>query len=87
MVAEQDSSSRNSLLLSNLDNGLGGHQRAACTAQRAIGHDVNTVFSAEINNLLLGEAGMVLNLVDGGDNGGVREELFEVCLAVLFSSY
>lgn len=45
---------------------------------------MNIVLPAEVDNLLLGEAGMVLNLVDGGDNGGVGDELLEVFLAVLF---
>lgn len=84
VVAQQDGSWRNSLLLSNLDDWLGAHQRAACASQRAVGHDMNPVLPAEVNNLLLGEAGVVLNLVDSGDNGGVWDELLEVFLAVLF---
>lgn len=84
MVAQQDGSRRNSLLLSNLDDWLGAHQRAACASQRAVGHDMNSMLPAEVNNLLLGKAGVVLNLVDSGDNGGVWDELLEVFLAVLF---
>lgn len=44
---------------------------------------MDALFLAEIDNLLLGQAGVVLNLVDGGDNGGVREKLLEILLAVL----
>jgi hypothetical protein len=45
---------------------------------------MNSMLPAEVNNLLLGKAGVVLNLVDSGDNGGVWDELLEVFLAVLF---
>lgn len=45
---------------------------------------MNSMLLAEINNLLLGKAGVVLNLVDGGDDGGVWDELLKVFLAVLF---
>lgn len=45
---------------------------------------MDTVLATEVDDLLLWKAGVVLNLVDGGDNGGVRDELLEVFLAVLF---
>lgn len=45
---------------------------------------MDTVLAAEVDDLLLGKAGVILNLVDGGDNGGVWDELLEVFLAVLF---
>lgn len=45
---------------------------------------MDALFLAKVDNLLLGEAGVVFNLVDGRDHGGVGEELFEISLAVLF---
>lgn len=45
---------------------------------------MDAIFLAKVDNLLLGKAGVVLNLVDGGDHSGVREELLEIPLAVLF---
>lgn len=45
---------------------------------------MDTVLATEVDDLLLGKAGVILNLVDGGDNGGVWDELLEVFLAVLF---
>lgn len=44
---------------------------------------MDALFLAEIDNLLLGKAGVVFNLVDGGDHGGAGEELLEIPLAVL----
>jgi hypothetical protein len=45
---------------------------------------VNTLLLAEVDNLLLRQTGVVLDLVNGGDDGGVRQKLLEVLLAVLY---
>lgn len=83
MVAEQNSASRNTLLLSNLDDRLAGHEGAASAAKRTVGDNVDALFTAEVDNLLLGKAGVVLDLVDGRDNLGHREKLLKVLFAVL----
>jgi hypothetical protein len=71
------------VLLGDLDDGLGSEERAARAAERAVPHDVDALLLAEVDDLLLREGGVVLDLVDGGDDGGVGEELLEVAFAVL----
>ena len=44
---------------------------------------MDALFLAQVDNLLLGQRRVVLDLVDGGDDGGVWEELFQVAFAVL----
>lgn len=83
MIAQQDGRRLDAVLLGDLDDGLGGEERAAGAAQRAVRHDVDALLFAEVDDFLLRECRVVLDLVDGGDDGGVWEELFEVALAVL----
>lgn len=83
MVAQQDGRWLDAVLLSDLDNGLCREKRTTRAAQRAVGHDVDLVLLAEVDNLLLRQSRVVFNLVDGGDDGSMREELLEVTLAVL----
>lgn len=83
VVAEENGAGRDALLLGNLDDRLAGHQRAASAAERAVGDNVDALFTAEIDNLLLGKAGVVLDLVDGRDNLGHGEKLLKVLFAVL----
>lgn len=45
---------------------------------------MNALLLAEVDNLLLRETGVVLDLVDGGDDSGMRQKLLEVLLAVLY---
>lgn len=45
---------------------------------------MDALLLAKVDNLLLGQLRVVLDLVDGWDDGGVGEEFFEVALAVLF---
>lgn len=74
------------MLLGNLDDWLGSEQRTARAAKRAVGHDVDALLLAELDDLVLRQAGVVLNLIDGGDDLGIGgEELLEVALAVLYS--
>lgn len=44
---------------------------------------MDALLAAEIDDLLLAEARVVLDLVDGGDDSRVGEELLEVAFAVL----
>ena len=83
MPAQQDRGRVNTLLLGNLDDGLCCQQRATCAAERAVCGDVNALLLAEVNSLLLGQAGVVLNLVDGWNHGGLGEELLKVGPAVV----
>lgn len=84
VVAEQDSRGRNTLLLRNLDNRLGSHDGATGAAKGTVGLNVNALLLAEVDNLLLRETGVVLDLVDGGDDSRMRQKLLEVLLAVLY---
>lgn len=76
MIAQQNSRGLHSVLLGDLDDWLGLEEGAAGAPHRAVGHDVDALLLAEVYNLLLGKCRVVLNLVDGGDDGGVWEELF-----------
>lgn len=44
---------------------------------------MNALLLAEVDRLLLGKAGVVLNLVDSRDHGGLGEELLKVGPAVV----
>lgn len=83
VVAEEDRSSADTTLLSDLCNRIRSHERAASASKRAVSDDVDALFVAEVDNLLLGQGGVILDLVDSGDNLGLGEELLEVSLAVL----
>jgi hypothetical protein len=83
MVAEEDSGGSNALALGDLDDGLRSHHGTASAPQRAVGDNVNALLVAQVDNLLLGKTGVVLNLVDGGNNGSVGEKLLEILDAVL----
>lgn len=84
MVAEEHRRGADAAPLRNLHHGRRGKQRAACAAERAVGDDLNTLGVAEVDDFLLRQAGVVLDLVDSGDDAAAGEELFEVFLAVLF---
>ena len=75
------------MLLSDLDHRLGAGHGAAGAAEGRVGHDVDALLLAKIDNLLLGQLRVVLDLVDGGDDGGVGKEFFEITLAVLFCRF
>lgn len=83
MPAQQDRGRVNTLLLGNLDDGLCRQQRTARAAERAVCGNVNALLLAEVNSLLLGKAGVVLNLVDGRNHGGLGEEFLKVGPAVV----
>lgn len=83
MIAQQDGGRADVVLLGNLEDVLVLEQGPASASKRAVRHDVNTLLLAEINNLLLRQSGMVLDLVDCGNDSGLTEELLQVLLAVL----
>ncbi len=83
VVAQQDGGGVDAVLLGELDDGLGGEQRAARAAEGAVRHEVDALLLAEVVDLLLGQLRVVLDLVDGRDHRGVRQELLEILLAVL----
>ena len=78
VVAEKNSGRSNSALLGNSHNGLGSEHGATGAAQGAVGGDVNAGLVAEVDSILLGKRGVVLDLVDGGNNGGLGQQLLEV---------
>jgi len=84
MVAQQNSRRLHPMLLGDLDNRFSLEKRPAGASQRAVGHDVYPLLLAEVYNLLLRQSRVVLDLVNGGDDGCVGEELVEVELAVLY---
>lgn len=72
MVAEEDGRGRDTSLLGNLDDRRSGHDGATSATQRAVGLNMDTLLLAEVDDLLLGKFGVVLDLVNGGNDGGVR---------------
>ena len=84
MITQQHRRGLDAVLLGHFDHRLGGEQRSACAAQRAVRHDVDPLFFAEVDNLLLRQGRVVLDLVDCGDDGCMGEELLEVAFGVLF---
>lgn len=83
MITQQHSRWLDAVLLGDGDDRFGREHRAARATERAVRHDVDALLVAEVDNLLLRQSRVVLDLVDGGDDGCMREELFEVSFAVL----
>lgn len=81
--ADQDSSGRNAVLLCHLLDGSSLHDGSAGAAEGTVGSDDDALSLAEVDDLLLGEKRVVLDLVDGGDDLGLLEELLEVLDAVV----
>lgn len=75
MIAQQDCSRANVVLLGNLDDRLGFEHGTACATEGAVGHNVNALLLAEIDDLVLRQSRMVLNLVDGWDNCCLGQQL------------
>jgi len=78
MVTQQHRSGSNAMLLRHLPDLLVLEQRRPRAAQRTVRRDVNALLLAEVNDFLLGQQRVVFDLVGGGDDGGLREELLEV---------
>jgi len=81
--AKQDRRGRNPSLLRDLDDRLGREERAPRAPQRTVRGDVDALLLAEVDNLLLRQGRVVLDLVDGGHDGDVGQQLLEVPLAVV----
>lgn len=78
VVGGEDSSGRGVVLVGQRDDELVLEQRATDRAKgREGGHD-NVVLLAEFHELELGQQRVELDLVDGGDNLGLLEQLLEV---------
>lgn len=71
------------LPVGHLDDRVSRHERAARAAQRTVRRHVDALFLAEIDNLLLRQRRVVLDLVDGRDDGRLRQKLLQVPLAVV----
>lgn len=78
MVTQENNGGSNAVLFCNLVDNLVSEQRRASATKRAVRRDVNALFLAEVVNLLLWAQWVVLNLVDGWDNGGFGEELLQI---------
>ena len=81
--AEQDVALADAVFLGDLLHAGVCEERAAGRAEGAVGLDDDAVFGAQVDDLLLREQRVVFDLVDGGDDVAVREELFEVFDAVV----
>lgn len=77
MVAQQHSTGRNVMLLSNLLNLLLLEQRRSSASQRTVCSNQDTLFLAVIHNFLLRQVRVVLNLVCGGGDFGFLHEFFQ----------
>lgn len=83
MVAQENSPRADALLLSNLLDALVLEQRAAGAAERAVRHDLDALALAEVDKVVLGQGRVILDLVRGGHDLGLGEELLEVDPAVV----
>ena len=72
VIAQQHRPRFDTMFLRNLQHTLLFH-RAPRAAKWAVGRDVDTLGAAIVGNLLLGQVGVVLDLVDGGSDSGVWE--------------
>lgn len=75
MVAQQYNCWSDAVLLGNLVDDLVLEQRATGATQGAVGGNVNALLLAEVDNLLLWQQRVILDLVGGGDNCGLRKQL------------
>lgn len=83
MPAQKNRRRSNTPPIGNLHNRRCREQRTPRAAQRTVRGDVNALFFAKVDNLLLWEGRVVLDLVDGRDNGRLRQQFLEVLLAVV----
>lgn len=78
MVAEKNSSRGNSTLLGDGHDRLGSEHGATGATQGAVSCDVDAGLVAEVDNLLLGKRGVVLDLVGSGNDSSLGQEFLEV---------
>jgi hypothetical protein len=75
------------MLPRDLDHRLGLHDRTASGPERAVRHDVDALFLAQVHDLLLRQRRVVLDLVHCRDDGGFWEQLLQVLFAVLSGEF
>ena len=78
VVAKEYDGGTDAVLLGDLVDTLVLEQRRASAAQGAICGNVDALFLAKVNDFLLWAQRVVLDLVDGGDNGSLGEQLLQV---------
>ena len=83
MVAQQHGTSRDIILLRYLLHPILLKQRASRTAEGRIGLYQDTLFRAEVDNILLREVWVIFNLIRCRGDGGDREDLLEEFDAVV----
>lgn len=83
MPAQKNSRRSNTSPIRNLHNRRRREQRTPRAPQRTVRGDMNTLFFAKVDNFLLREGRVVLDLVNGRDDGRLRQEFLEVLLAVV----
>lgn len=83
MPAQQNSGRSDASLIGNLHNRCCSKQRATSAAQRAVSSNMDTLFFAEIDNLLLRQRWVVFDLVHSRNDSCLGQKLLEVFLAVV----
>ena len=83
VVAQQDGSWGNALLLSKRYDWCGLEHGASCASQWTVCGNQDTLLLADINDFLLRKRWVVLNLVDSWDDSCDCEELLQIFLAVV----
>lgn len=78
VVAKEDSTGSDIMLLRNLQYTLILEKRRSRASKRTVRRDMDALILAEINNFLLGQQWVVLDLVGSGHNGGLGEQLLHV---------
>lgn len=81
--AQQNRRRSHTALLGDSDNRLSCEQGAAGAAQGTIRGDVDALLVAEVDDLLLRQGGVVLDLVGGGDDARLGQELLQILDAVV----
>lgn len=81
--AKQNRSRRNTALLGNLDDRLSREQGATGATQGTVGGNVDALLVTEVDNLLLGQRGVILDLVYGWNDGSLGEEFLQVLDTVI----
>jgi hypothetical protein len=83
VIAQQDNSRPNIMLLRDFQHALVLEQWRPCTSKRAVRRDVNSLGFAEIDNLLLWQERVVFDLVRSRCDGRFREQLLHVLVGVV----
>jgi hypothetical protein len=86
VITQQHTRRRDVPFLCDFDNGSCTEHWSSSTTQRAICCDMDALRFAEVNNILLRKRWVIFDLVDGRNDSGLREQLFEVFYAVVRNS-